>query len=114
MLALPTSTLGLELGPSAASAPGLSQSTNGSFAVQSYSPTHGAHGILFTVNVVCSGAMPAKVYDAMDLRLIADDKVVCTKAIKGADGQVTLRALLGSSVATLSGCVSLSPAAVLW
>lgn len=104
MFALPTSALGLELGPSATSTP----STNNTFFVHSYTPTQGGHGILFTVNLSCDKSMPASVYDKMDLRLVAKDRNVCTKAIKDSDGQVTLRALMGNAVASLSGCVPLS------
>lgn len=104
MFALPTSTFASELSPSAIAAP----SANNSFFIQSYTPTQGGHGILFTVNLTCDKSMPLHVYEKMDLRLIAEDKNVCTKAIKGSDGQVTLRALMGNAVASLSGRVPLS------
>jgi hypothetical protein len=113
MFALPTtSVLGLDLGlvpPS--TTPSSSVSAKGSFAVESYTPAEGCVGILLTVNLTCFGAMlpPINGQDPVgDFRLIINDKKLCSRVEHGSNGNVTLRALLSTSLASLSGLVAMS------
>lgn len=82
-------------------------SSKGSFVVDSYSPTHGSTGILFTVNLTCTNFMSANVVAQLDIRLVIEGKYIYSKLFKGPNGQVTLRALLGDSLASLCGRVPL-------
>lgn len=82
-------------------------SSKGSFAVDSYSPTQGGTGILFTVNLTCTNIMSPDVVTQLDIRLMIQGRHIYSKVFKGLNGQVTLRALLGNSLASLSGRVPL-------
>ena len=113
MFALPTtSVLGLDLGlvpPSAT--PSSSISAKGNFAVGSYTPTEGSVGILLTVNLTCLNAMFPPINDQNqvdDFRLIINNKKLCSRVEYGSDGNVTLHALLSTSLASLSGVVPMS------
>lgn len=109
MFALPTtSTLGLDLGPMTPS-PSAS-STNGTFAVDSYTPSEGCAGILLTVNLTCFNTMlPINDQEQVgDFRLVINDKKLYSRLDHGLNGNVTLHALLSTSLAPLSGLVPMS------
>ena len=109
MSTLPTtSTLGLDLGPvSASAAPPSALSANGSFAVESYTPSEGCAGSLLTVNLTCFNTMlPTNQVD--DFRLIINDKKLCSKVKHDSNGKATLHALLSTSFASLYGSAPMS------
>ena len=107
-----TSALGLDLGLAPPfTAPSSSVSAKGAFAVESYTPTEGFAGILLTVNLTCFDTILPSINDqdqADDFRLIINDKKLCSRAEHGSNGNVTLRALLSTSLASLSGLVPMS------
>jgi hypothetical protein len=109
MFALPTtSSLGLDLGPMAPSSS--TSSTNRTFAVESYTPSEGCAGILLAVNLTCFNTiLPLNDQDQVgDFRLIINDKKLCSRLDHGPNGNVILRALLSTSLASLSGLVPMS------
>jgi len=105
---LTASTLGLDLDPVSSSAvPPLAISANGSFAVESYTPSEGSAGSLLTVNLTCFNTM-LPTNQAHDLRLIINDKKLCSRVKHDSNDKVTLHALLSASFASLSGSVPMS------
>jgi len=109
MSTLPTtSTLGLDLGPVSASATLPSAlSANGTFAVESYTPSDGRAGSLLTVNLIYfNTTLPTNQVD--DFRLIINDKKLYSRVKHDSNGKVTLRALLSTSFASLYGSVPMS------
>ena len=112
MFALPTtSMLGLDLGlVSPPAAPSSTLSANGTFAVESYTPTEGCAGTLITIVLTCFNTMlPANDQDQVgDFRLIINDKKLCSRVEHGSDGKVILRALLSTSLASLRGLVPMN------
>jgi len=111
MFALPTtSALGLDLGPMAPSPTHPSTlSSNGSFAVESYTPSQGCAGDILTVTLAFFDTLPINNQDqAYDFRLIVNDKKLCSKVEHDTDGKLVICALLSTSLASLFGLVPMS------
>jgi hypothetical protein len=112
MFALPTtSVLGLDLGLAPASnALSSTASDQGCFAVDSYSPSVGSVGLLITVNISCFNTMLSSgdQDQADEFRLTIDGRRLCSRVEHTSYGKVVLRALLSTSLASLSGLVPMS------
>jgi hypothetical protein len=111
MFAYPTAStlgLGLDLGLTPSSTVSLPiLSANGSFAVESYTPSEGCAGILITVSL--TSMLPVNDREPTDeLRLIINDKRLCSRVEYDSNGNATLRALLSTSLASLCGLVPMS------
>jgi hypothetical protein len=112
MFALPTtSALGLDLGPMAPSPTYPSTlSSNGSFAVESYTPSQGCAGDILTVTLAFfESTLSINDQDqTYDFCLIVNDKKLCSKVEHDSDGKLVIRALLSTSLASLFGLVPMS------
>jgi len=102
-----TSALGLDLGSMTLPTHPSTLSANGSFAVESYTPTQGCAGDILTVTLAFfESTLPINHQDqAYDFRLIVNDKKLRSKVEHDSDGKLVIRALLSTSLASLSGLV---------